>query len=415
MQELNATFSSRVSGLAITATLWFTIAIPMAAAEHTIGYSISATTWNRSKSRSEPTTRQLIERVRHAFRLWQSVKASGLHFEYRGTEQQRYSSATAVPSDGRVHIVFDNNYHFGELESGAGGYEGHTPGRYQKGYVFLNTKGNNAATNFDTLVHEIGHAIGILGHAASIESVMYCGTPILAQRQCDYLSEQDKTDLIKAWNPTQVLTISGQVSNAIGQAIPVYAVNVTNGVTFSALSHSRSGKFEIAISTPGQYRVFGKGSESSAFKHAVGVVPSWYVGDERSSNQPLRAKVHHLSTASPSVTNLRLALLRQPAPFNFFWSEQINNEHPSIFATPGSTIQFKIKYPTPEILSIEPFGSLPDYAVQSFDHATGMLAISINDNAKQGHRLLLARSGTGLIQAGLIGLHIATIAPPCIK
>ena len=61
------------------------------------------------------------------------------------------------------------------------------------------------------------------------------------------------------------------------------------------------------------------------------------------------------------------------------------------------------------IVSLESYGSRPDYSLSNFRKKykeTYQITIDVDSHAEEGERLVVARSYTGVIQAGLVGIHI---------
>jgi len=138
---------------------------------------------------------------------------------------------------------------------------------------------------------------------------------------------------------------SGSITHRI--FVFVHAVNIANGHTFSSMSNHK-GEFVIPIASPGKYRVFAKGFESSAFDKTVAQSPSWYVSHQQSTNDPTAGKVFSLTPPVSQVKDLQIAMLEQPVSFNFFWSltvptssEPVGTFVPS-FLRPGHSVRFKL-------------------------------------------------------------------------
>lgn len=169
----------------------------------------------------------------------------------------------------------------------------------------------------------------------------------------------------------------------------------------------------------GNYRLFAKGFESSAFDKPVAQSPSWYVSQEQSTNDPTAGKVFSLTGPASRVEGLRLAMVEQPVPFNFFWSLTVPASAPEpvgafvpSFLRPGHAVRFKLIYNGGDIRRIEPFGQQPDCEAGAFDPDSGMITIAARRDAAPGHRLLIANGDSGPVQAGLVGLHIIRFELP---
>jgi hypothetical protein len=377
-----------------------------------IPYKITSHTWNAAQKRSVPTPQAVIEKIHAVLRLWQSVPEANLQFHYAGLAGSSYSSREELPNDGTLYFILNGDHPFGNMVAGAGGYSGTIPEDYRKGFVFLNTKAGLYTMKFKTLIHETGHALGISGHSVNIASIMSCGTPSWSGHEFLTFAEQDRANFIHVWNPPAVPTISGTVSGPDKKFVYVHAVNVLNGNTFSSMSNHQ-GNFSIPIGATGNYRIFAKGFESSAFDKPVGQSPSWYVSQGHSTNDPAGGKVFPIAGPDSRVEGLQLAMIERPVPFNFFWSltvptsssEPVATFVPS-FLRPGHEVRFKLVYNGGGIRQVEPYGRKPDYEVKAFDPNSRMITIQAHPNAIPGHRLLIARGDTGTVQAGLVGLHV---------
>ena len=376
-----------------------------------IPYKITLQMWNAEVQKSVSTPQAIIDKIHAVLQLWQSVPEANLQFRYAGLAGASYSSRDELPNDGTLYYVLNGNHQFGNMVAGAGGYSGSIPDDYQKGYVFLNTKAGLYTMKFKTLIHETGHALGISGHSVNIASIMSCGTPSWSGHEFLTFAEQDRANLAYVWDSSAVSTISGTVFTTKRKFVFVHAVDIVNGRTFSSMTNHK-GQFVIPISSPGKYRVFAKGFESSAFDKPVAQSPSWYVSPQQSTNDPAAGKVFTLATPASHVKDLQIAMLEQPVSFNFFWSltvptssEPVATFVPS-FLRPGHAVRFKMIYNGGHIQRIEPYGRQPDYEVSAFDPNSGMITISAHPDAPPGHRLLIARGNTGPVQAGLVGLHI---------
>lgn len=377
-----------------------------------IPYKVTSHMWNAAENRSVPTPQAVIEKIHAVLQLWQSVPEANLQFRYAGLAGPAHSSREELPSDGTLFFILNGDHPFGNMVAGAGGYSGTIPEDYQKGFVFLNTKAGLYTMKFKTLIHETGHALGITGHSVNIASIMSCGTPSWSGHEFLTFAEQDRANLTYAWNPSVVPTISGTVSGPDNKFVYVHAVNVLNGQTFSSMSNHK-GEFSIPIGHAGNYRVFAKGYESSAFDKPVAQSPSWYLSPNKSTNDPTRGKVFPISDPASSVKGLQLAMIERPVPFNFFWSLTVPTSSTKPVATfvpsflqPGQSVRFKLVYNGGNIRGVEPYGREPDYEVSAFDPNSGMITIKAHPNAAPGHRLLVAKGDSGPVQAGLVGLHI---------
>lgn len=389
-------------------------AAPVAAApampSRVIAYTLSATVWNPQTARSEPTPPELIVKFRQVFALWASVPATGLSFRYDGLEAARYADPAQVPADGRLHLMLDTRYPMDKFTHGAGGFAGRLPAVYRKGYVFFNTRAGWQSLRFATMIHEVGHALG-LGHGASIDAQMFCGSQLWTGMEYLAFSEQDRAALLAIWNPAAIYSLAGRVSGPPGQALLLHAVDVRNGRTFTALGETNR-PFRIPITAPGTYRLFAKADESQAFDRAAPLIPSWYTAAGHSSNQPYVGAELTLSPRQRRIDELRFPAIQRPTPFNIWWAEpgEINGK-PSIpaFLAPGGRAAFQLLYTGGRLRSLASYGQRPDYRLSALKPLGGGrygLQVDAAPDAEPGPRLVLAPAADGTIQAGLVGIQI---------
>lgn len=378
-----------------------------------IPYKITSTLWNAEQQKAVPTPPVMIEKIKQVFALWGSVPGTGLSFRYDGLGAPAYDGMDAVPDDGRIYLVLNSRYPMGKFVAGAGGYAGEVPEHYRKGYVFFNTRAGLHALRFATMIHEIGHALG-LSHGASVDSQMYCGSQLWNGLEYLAFSEQDRAALLQAWNKPGIYTLAGRVSGAApGSEQLVHAVNVRNGRTFATLSRP-DGRFEIPVLAAGEYRVFAKADESGVYESRAGVLPSWYLAQGRSTNAPYAGAILSLSPAHASVTGLEIPLIHKPVPFNMWWSAMIARKDGAddvpAFLRPGHPVTFDLIHNGGVLTRLQTYGSQPDYSLSNlrFDKAQSGYAVTVQaaPEAEPGHRLVLAPGPDGSMQAGLVGIHI---------
>lgn len=381
--------------------------------KHLIRFRITSAMWNANKNRAEPTPKAVIKKIQKAFELWASATDADLAFEYDGMAGRSYDDAGQIPEDGELYVVLNGEQPFGNLEAGKGGFVGSLPDQYKKGFVFLNLKAGLYPLRFETLLHEIGHAIGISRHSASIESIMSCGSKAWGDEFLAF-SEQDRLDLAQVWNPSKNYSISGQVESSEAlKFADIFAVDIVTGRTYSASSDSE-GRFVIPIGHAGRYRVMVKALEGAAFERPVAQCPSWYVRPGESTNDPKGGSVLALSDADRRIEGISIRLLDQPVAFNFYWSRTYGTRDGSDFVPSflrrGRPVRFNLIYNGGDILSVEPYGERPDIELKDLEkvesNGTFMVTVTALPSAAQGHRLIVAKGRTGPIQAGLVGIHV---------
>ena len=383
----------------------------------TIPYKITSHMWHSERQEAIPTPLPIIQKIQKAFELWGSVTEAGIRFKYDGLADSQYSDKNEIPNDGSIYVILNNERAFGKSVAGTGSFIGNIPDRYEKGFVFLNTKKGLYTLKMKTLLHEIGHALG-LSHTATNAAVMCCGTPAWGDHEFYNLSEQDRANLILKWNPgfQSLYTISGRIDTKEERKFAyVFAVNAVNGHTYSALTNCR-GEFTVPILRKGGYRVFAKGYEGSAFSKPVSVCPSWYVSDDFATNDPYLGTVLNLSPRERAVKGVTIRMLNRPVPFNLFWSR---TRQPyrfcHTFLRPGTRGVFMISHINENVVSMEPYGNRPDYSLSNLKRKymeTYQVTVEADPHAEEGERLVVARSYTGVTQAGLVGIHIINTRPP---
>lgn len=394
-----------------------------------IGYKITSMMYDSVQQKAIPTPQPIIDKIHKAFELWESDSNIKIGFRYDGLAADHYDSRDEIPSDGRIYVVLNAvNQSVDPGAAGVGGYVGTIPGGYQKGYAFIETRKGLYTATLKDIVHEIGHAIG-LDHTPTNSSIMSCGTATWGDREVLALTELDRVYLTKLWAPdasTRLYSISGKVTTNTSNATSfVFAVNTVNGHTYSNLSNSL-GDYTIPIFSPGQYRVFAKGYEASAFDAPVSVSPSWYVSAGVSTNDPYGGATFPVDSAHRNTTNINVTMIQQPVPFNLFWTVDTNGPTgPYIFnhafLKKGSSGEILLEFLKGKpVSSVQAYGSSPDYSLTNL-HTTTLVpggesipafTVSATSNAEAGDRLVIARGPSGNIQAGLIGINIIGTKDP---
>lgn len=397
-----------------------------------IGYKITAKMYDSLQGKTINTPTAMVSKIKKSFEIWESVTDANIKFRYDGLGADSYSNSNAIPSDGRIYIVLNSNNQSSDAgAAGIGGYDGTIPNDYKKGYVFLETKKGLYTMNLKIIIHEIGHALG-LNHTATNSSIMSCGTTAWGDKEMYGISELDRTNLIDTWSPNKsslIYTISGKITNiGANEDNPyVYAVDTTNGRTYSVLANTLKGEYRIPILTPGTYRVFAKPAEAAYFNEPASKSPSWYVSDNVSTNDPYAGKSFTVNSSNRNVKDINFKLINEPVPFNLFWTQEQNINfippytHEHAFLKKGSSTSVELGHGTynKTISSIEAYGSDPDYKITNVgtryweewnnpsNHTTfNQFTVTADADAKPGDRLIIAKGPTGNIQAGLVGIHI---------
>lgn len=377
-----------------------------------INYTFTATMRNPVTGVLEPTSNAVMEKVKSALRLWESVTDAKLRFVDGGFRDIAGLSATDLLGDKTLHVVLNK-----AVSSQFGCYTAYfnCGSTYSTGIVVLDPKNPN-----DLLLPHIIQQTGVATTArwsVSPGAVMSNCSVVNPSSRFEFFgfSEPDRAVLVQRYNPGAIYTISGTVSGPTKPAW-VYAVNTVNGHVYSTMaSESGSGAFTIPLLKAGNYHVVA----SSMFRDGT---TTWYRSSGAGTNDPSNASVVTVSDGAREVKNINFSISTTPPPFSLLGAaaangavatmpaQQLANLLPN-FANPGQTVSFYLRGDTyaGKVASIEAYGTNPDYHVVSFDANSGLISVAIHPGAASGARLLVAKSPTGVRIAGDVGLHISPL------
>ncbi|MBN1587560.1 MAG: hypothetical protein JW937_09080 [Candidatus Omnitrophica bacterium] len=376
---------------------------PKSALAETLRYKVSARMWVPEAVEPVPTPDSALQRIERVFELWTSVPKAPMEFKFVGLSAEHYTLPHEIPRDGILRIVLDSDYLFEAPAAHRSRCFGQSPDHYEGGYVFLNVREGLEALSFPVLAHEIGHALGIVGHSPAPAALMNAEGPTWKHWDVRALTEQDQALWVDAWKPEALYRISGRVETGQDQRVPVHAVHVVNGRTYSTRCDA-GGAFEILVMRPGRYRLFAKGYESGTLGEPVSQSPSWYMSPGKSTNDPYLGTPIHLSSSTRRIEGVLLAMIDEAPPFSF-WETEVEDIS-AAFLRGGRSAAMKLLYSDGKIRSVEPYGLNPDYTVRAFDPVLNEITVMAKRDADPGHRLFIARGAKGMVQAGLLGVHL---------
>lgn len=390
----------------------------LSAQDRVIPYRISGTLWHQGLGREIPTPRELVQKIERVFDLWASVSEAGLRFRNEGWIDRTIRDTADLPQDGRIYLMVNGLDEGGSGVSGTGGHFGTLPDNYRGAHVIINTRRGLYTLRLKTLIHEIGHALG-LGHSASPASVMTCGTPAWSDYEFLTLSEQDRLELARIWNPrgTRFYSLQGKILSSENlKFYDVLAVDIKQGHCYSAQTNAR-GEFTLTIGKEGSYKLLAKGLESAAFDKPVPVLPTWYTGTARDTNLPGSAAELVLNAGHRTYSGLQIRMIESKTPFPLYWAQSANaTRFNPAFLPVGGKGAFVLLYSRGHIKRVEAFGEQPDVRLSLSGRTDGggnpWVEIEALENAIEGERLILAYGEGPEIEAGLVGIHVREHALP---
>jgi len=373
-------------------------------------YKYTSLMWDPAAGKAAPVTPEALAKLRRAFSLWEEASGGALTLRDAGFSAPSYDGLAAVPYDGCVHAVLygERNFH-GELAHAR--YNGEIPGNYKRGYLFISR--NPAAMDSGTLIHEIGHTLG-LGHAATPASVMFSGEREWGRGEPPSLPGQDAADLRALWaaDGLKPYSISGVIETSLEHPVAfVFAADKVTGRTYSARA-DHMGRFSVAVPEPGAYKLAAKAAEVSMDLNPEarsGMSAAWYVSAGVSDPDPARGAVFLLSGDSRSAGGLRFRMLDAPAPFRLTRAAAAGKKLTRL--VPGDSAVLTFPEAGGALASVKAFGDYPDYYFEPLKAgaASPKYRLKIFKRAVPGERLVLARHKNGKLTVGLVGIEVVEV------
>jgi hypothetical protein len=408
------------------------------------------------------TPRAIRQKIKDVFDLYASIPESGIAFKYAGEDPVDYNLAGNDPFNrpnyfgGSLDIILtDHSTGYSGVANrdniwgvAGSGYANPTATNYLTYYggfaslVLHSSSGTQSpgAINFGLLLHEIGHALGLDHIPAKGANMSRYSGGFFGDFYA--FTEQERANIAAVYPATgkTIYQISGTVvTNLTGNATAssvvegiadVYAVDITNGRTYTGLAHGTTSplKYWINILHPGSYRLVaipdgypGMGYDPSSRQ------ASWYIDNTTATNDPLAGTIITVNNTTPKVSNVAINLINSPAAYYLPAEyEQRDSSDPTfnptyMYGGDSGTFQFwqlcggssAVAHCDP-VTAIEPYGTSPDYSFSNLTVINDLGAfgafytakVTVNAGAAPGHRIAIGRSTAGTNQVVVLGVHV---------